>query len=86
MNDDKYPTDTDRRRFTKGVVAGAVLSGVGTTAAAAADPVTTRGGIGGPQPTGVREYTPEGRSRRQVSGSPELGPRSAVRFRYARRE
>ncbi|PSQ16094.1 cytochrome B [Halobacteriales archaeon QS_8_69_26] len=45
--DDKYPTDSDRRRFVKGVVGGAVLSGVGTTAAATVNSLTAPAGAGG---------------------------------------
>ncbi len=47
MEDDKYPTDSDRRRFVKGVVGGAALAGVGTSAAAAVNTLTSQTGVGG---------------------------------------
>ncbi len=47
MTDDKYPVDSDRRRFVKGVVGGSVLMGVGTTASAAVDTLTSPSGEGG---------------------------------------
>jgi Rieske Fe-S protein len=46
-NDDKYPTDSGRRRFVKGVVGGAALAGVGTTGAVAINSATTSTGAGG---------------------------------------
>lgn len=49
---DKYPADSDRRRFVKGVVGGATLLGVGTTAAASVDTLTAPGGAGG----GITSY------------------------------
>jgi len=47
MDEDKYPTDSNRRRFVKGVVGGASLIGVGTTAAAAVNTLTASTGAGG---------------------------------------
>ncbi|WP_410766960.1 ubiquinol-cytochrome c reductase iron-sulfur subunit [Haloferax sp. DFSO60] len=44
---DKYPSDSGRRRFVKGVVGGAALAGVGTTGAAAINTATTSPGAGG---------------------------------------
>jgi Rieske Fe-S protein len=44
---DKYPVDSDRRRFVKGVVGGSALIGVGTTAAAAVNTLTGGTGPGG---------------------------------------
>ena len=49
MSGDKYPSDSGRRRFVKGVVGSAALSGVGVSGAAAVN-LTTQpsGGGGGP--------------------------------------
>jgi Rieske Fe-S protein len=47
MSEDKYPEETNRRRFVKGVVGGAALSGVGVTSATALNSVTNRSGRGG---------------------------------------
>ncbi|ELK56023.1 MULTISPECIES: cytochrome bc1 complex Rieske iron-sulfur protein [Haloferax] len=44
---DKYPADSGRRRFVKGVVGGAALAGVGTTGAAAVNSATSSTGSGG---------------------------------------
>ncbi|WP_148414482.1 ubiquinol-cytochrome c reductase iron-sulfur subunit [Haloferax sp. KTX1] len=44
---DKYPADSGRRRFVKGVVGGAALAGVGTTGAAAINTTTSSTGSGG---------------------------------------
>jgi Rieske Fe-S protein len=44
---DKYPADSGRRRFVKGVVGGAALAGVGATGAAAVNSATTSPGAGG---------------------------------------
>ncbi|ELZ94056.1 menaquinol--cytochrome-c reductase [Haloferax mucosum ATCC BAA-1512] len=44
---DKYPADSGRRRFVKGVVGGATLAGVGTTGAAAVNTATFSSGKGG---------------------------------------
>jgi Rieske Fe-S protein len=46
-SDDKYPEDSGRRRFVKGVVGGAALAGVGATGAAAINSATTSSGAGG---------------------------------------
>jgi Rieske Fe-S protein len=46
---DKYPVDSDRRRFVKGVVGGSVLMGVGTTASAVVNTLTSPSGTGGGQ-------------------------------------
>lgn len=45
--EDKYPTDSSRRRFVRGVVGSAALAGVGTASAAIVDSATTTPGIGG---------------------------------------
>jgi Rieske Fe-S protein len=47
MADDKYPTESGRRRFVKGVVGSATLAGVGTGAAAALGSATSSTGAGG---------------------------------------
>ncbi|MDS0299514.1 ubiquinol-cytochrome c reductase iron-sulfur subunit [Halogeometricum sp. S1BR25-6] len=44
---DKYPDDSGRRRFVKGVVGGATLAGVGATTAAAVNSATMSSGSGG---------------------------------------
>ena len=44
---DKYPEESGRRRFVKGVVGGAALAGVGTTGAVALNSATTSPGAGG---------------------------------------
>ncbi|WP_277555141.1 Rieske 2Fe-2S domain-containing protein [Halobaculum limi] len=46
-DDDKYPGESGRRRFVKGVVGGAALAGVGATGSAAINSVTTSPGRGG---------------------------------------
>ncbi|GAB3030581.1 QcrA and Rieske domain-containing protein [Natronobiforma cellulositropha] len=46
-NDDNYPVESDRRRFVKGVVGGAALSGVLTTGAVSVTSLTTPSGGGG---------------------------------------
>jgi len=46
-DEDKYPVESDRRRFVKGVVGSAALAGVGTTGAAAIDSATSAAGAGG---------------------------------------
>lgn len=47
MTDDKYPTESGRRRFVKGVVGSATLASVGTGAAAAIGTATSSAGAGG---------------------------------------
>jgi Rieske Fe-S protein len=47
MSDDKYPAESGRRRFVKGVVGGAALAGVGTTGVAAINSATASAGSGG---------------------------------------
>ncbi|PSQ42840.1 cytochrome B [Halobacteriales archaeon SW_7_68_16] len=47
MDDDKYPPESDRRRFVKGVVGSAALAGVATTGGAAIDTLTAPSGEGG---------------------------------------
>jgi len=47
MSDDKYPADSGRRRFVKGVVGGAALAGVGVTGSVAINSATTSPGAGG---------------------------------------
>jgi Rieske Fe-S protein len=44
---DKYPVESDRRRFVKGVVGSAALAGVGVTSAMTVDSLTTPAGAGG---------------------------------------
>ena len=44
---DKYPSESGRRRFVKGVVGGAALAGVGAMGSATVNTLTTAGGIGG---------------------------------------
>ena len=46
-DDDKYPGDSGRRRFVKGVVGGSALAAVGATGSAAVNSVTTTPGKGG---------------------------------------
>jgi Rieske Fe-S protein len=46
-DEDKYPVESDRRRFVKGVVGSATLAGVGTTAAVSIDSTTEQQGAGG---------------------------------------
>ncbi len=45
--DDKYPAESGRRRFVKGVVGGAALAGVGATGAVSINTLTTATGAGG---------------------------------------
>jgi Rieske Fe-S protein len=45
--DDKYPGESGRRRFVKGVVGSAALSSVGATTAGAINPMTSATGVGG---------------------------------------
>ena len=45
--DDKYPGDSGRRRFVKGVVGGASLAGVGAIGSATINSVTASSGSGG---------------------------------------
>ncbi|WP_313694049.1 ubiquinol-cytochrome c reductase iron-sulfur subunit [Halorarum halobium] len=47
VDDDKYPGDSGRRRFVKGVVGGASLAGVGAVGSATVNSVTASGGSGG---------------------------------------
>jgi len=51
-DEDKYPTESGRRRFVKGVVGSAALASVGTGAAAAVGAATSSTGAGG----GVTQY------------------------------
>jgi Rieske Fe-S protein len=46
-SDDKYPTESGRRRFVKGVVGGAALAGVGAAGSATINSATTSPGAGG---------------------------------------
>ncbi|MWG33307.1 Rieske 2Fe-2S domain-containing protein [Halomarina oriensis] len=46
-DDDKYPNETGRRRFVKGVVGAGALAAVGTGGAAAVGTATNRSGSGG---------------------------------------
>ncbi|XVH32376.1 ubiquinol-cytochrome c reductase iron-sulfur subunit [Haloferacaceae archaeon DSL9] len=45
--DDKYPAESGRRRFVKGVVGGATLAGLGAGTAGIVDSLTTSAGTGG---------------------------------------
>ena len=47
--EDKYPSESGRRRFVKGVVGGAALSGVGAAGIASINTLTTQTGAGGGQ-------------------------------------
>ncbi|WP_436929796.1 ubiquinol-cytochrome c reductase iron-sulfur subunit [Halosimplex halobium] len=47
LDEDKYPGETGRRRFVKGVVGSAALASVGTGGAAAVNTVTSAAGGGG---------------------------------------
>jgi len=47
LDEDKYPAETGRRRFVKGVVGSAALSSVGVGGAAAVDATTDAAGEGG---------------------------------------
>ncbi|WP_435345568.1 ubiquinol-cytochrome c reductase iron-sulfur subunit [Haloarchaeobius sp. HRN-SO-5] len=47
VDEDKYPVESDRRRFVKGVVGGATLAGVATAGAAAVNSATSPSGAGG---------------------------------------
>ncbi|WP_225333720.1 ubiquinol-cytochrome c reductase iron-sulfur subunit [Halomicrobium urmianum] len=49
VDEDKYPAESGRRRFVKGVVGSAALSSVGAGGAAALDTVTQEAGSGGGQ-------------------------------------
>lgn len=52
VEEDKYPESSGRRRFVKGVVGSAALTGLGTTAAASVNVATPPAGAGG----GATEY------------------------------
>ena len=45
--DDKYPADSSRRRFVRGVVGSAALAGIGTASATLIDTATEQPGFGG---------------------------------------
>lgn len=47
VDDDKYPGESGRRRFVKGVVGGSALAAVGATTATAINATTTSPGAGG---------------------------------------
>src|SRR6056297_3015253 len=47
LDEDKYPKETGRRRFVKGVVGSAALASVGVGGAAALDTATSPSGVGG---------------------------------------
>ncbi|WP_276301433.1 ubiquinol-cytochrome c reductase iron-sulfur subunit [Halorussus lipolyticus] len=51
-DDDKYPEESGRRRFVKGVVGSASLAGIGTAAAASINSATEPTGAGG----GITQY------------------------------
>ena len=46
-DDDKYPAESGRRRFVKGVVGGGALAGVGATGTISVNSLTTASGEGG---------------------------------------
>lgn len=46
-NEDKYPIESDRRRFVKGVVGASAIAGIGSTGAAAVNTATPPTGSGG---------------------------------------
>ncbi|WP_049983538.1 cytochrome b [Halorubrum sp. BV1] len=50
---DKYPAESGRRRFIKGVVGGAALAGVGAMGSATVNTLTTAGGVGGGSTTAM---------------------------------
>ena len=50
---DKYPAESGRRRFVKGVVGGAALAGVGALGSATVNTLTTSSGVGGGQTTAM---------------------------------
>lgn len=50
---DKYPAESDRRRFVKGVVGGAALAGVGTAGSVTVNSLTSAAGAGGGQTTAM---------------------------------
>jgi Rieske Fe-S protein len=52
IDGDKYPIDSDRRRFVKGVVGASVLAGVGSVGGAAVTTATNPTGLGG----GILEF------------------------------
>ena len=47
MSDDKYPAESGRRRFVKGVVGGATLAAVGASGAVTVNSATSAAGAGG---------------------------------------
>lgn len=47
MDSDKYPTESDRRRFVKGVAGGAAMAAITSAAGAAVESTTTGAGTGG---------------------------------------
>ncbi|MCT9096169.1 ubiquinol-cytochrome c reductase iron-sulfur subunit [Haloarchaeobius sp. HME9146] len=47
VDEDKYPVESDRRRFVKGVVGGATLAGITTAGSAAVNSATAPSGQGG---------------------------------------
>ncbi|QHS18018.1 QcrA and Rieske domain-containing protein [Halopenitus persicus] len=51
--DDKYPPESGRRRFVKGVVGGGVLAGVGAAGSATVNSLTSATGTGGGQTTAM---------------------------------
>jgi len=53
LDEDKYPAESGRRRFVKGVVGAAALSSVGASGAAALDTATSSAGVGGGSTTYV---------------------------------
>ncbi len=66
---DKYPADSGRRRFVKGVVGGAALAGVGTTGAAAVNSATSSTGSGGGPTQASLSRTPPDRHHGECRSS-----------------
>jgi Rieske Fe-S protein len=66
---DKYPAESGRRRFVKGVVGGAALAGVGATGAAAINSATQASGAGGGS---TQAYAIENTSGPAPRGMPQI--------------
>ncbi|MBX0321633.1 ubiquinol-cytochrome c reductase iron-sulfur subunit [Halomicroarcula sp. F13] len=91
LDEDKYPAETGRRRFVKGVVGSAALSSVGVGGAAAVDATTDAAGEGGGTTTFVGVENTDGPAPRgmpiipieinggEISGLwPEFDPEAGV--------
>ncbi|WP_135533293.1 QcrA and Rieske domain-containing protein [Halostella pelagica] len=68
-DEDKYPVESDRRRFVKGVVGSAALAGVGTTGAVAVNSATEQSGAGGGATTAMAIENTDGPAPR---GMPQI--------------